>query len=136
MPSAYLDASVLIPVGQAARSERGAQRARRAGRIGREMTWVASDLVRLECKVRPLAARDEGLFNDIERFFRSPALVGLSFPPATFDRAAGIRARHGIRTPDALHLGAALEAGCGVFVPADRRLAAFAEIPVALLAME
>jgi predicted nucleic acid-binding protein len=33
-------------------------------------------------------------------------------------------------------LAAALEAGCDVFVTADRRLAAFAEIPVALLETE
>jgi predicted nucleic acid-binding protein len=133
MASAYLDASVLIPIVQGAPEERASQRTQLAERIGRATQWVASDLVRMECKVRPLARGDDALVGDIDSFFASPRIECLSFVPATFDRAAAIRARFGYRTPDALHLAAAGEAGCDFFVTSDRQLAAFTDIPVVLL---
>ena len=49
---------------------------------------------------------------------------------AVFDRATQIRAIHGFKTPDAVHLAAAVEAGCTVFLTNDHRLAAFTGITV------
>ena len=60
----------------------------------------------------------------------SPAFCdGHDFVPmnrAVFDRAAELRARHRIKTPDALHLSAALEYGCEEFWTNDDRLASVA----------
>ena len=136
MPTAYLDASVLIPVVQSPPPGKARQSARVAERIGRETVWVVSDLVRMECKVRPLARGDEAVVDDVERFFASPEVVSLPMPSAVFDRAAGIRARFRFRTPDALHLAAAVEAGCDLFVTADQRLSTFTDIPVVVLRPE
>ncbi|MBM3476237.1 MAG: type II toxin-antitoxin system VapC family toxin [Armatimonadetes bacterium] len=133
MGTAYLDASILIPIVQSLPAEKAQQSARLAERIGRETTWVVSDLVRMECRVRPLARGDWSMLADVERFFASPEVVCLSFPSAVFDRAAAIRAQFGYRTPDALHLAVAVEAGCDAFVTADRHLEGFTAMPVTLL---
>ena len=50
------------------------------------------------------------------------------------DRATELRARHGVRTPDALHLAAAVASGCDVFLTNDLRLAHVPGIPVEVVA--
>lgn len=47
--------------------------------------------------------------------------------------AAELRARHGIRTPDALHVASAIHANADAFVTADRKLVRISEIEVLLL---
>lgn len=94
---------------------------------------VVSELVRMECRIRPLATGDTATLAAFERFFVSQRvdLVGIS--RAVCDRAAVIRAQHRIRPLDALHLAAAIENGCTRFVTHDRRLAAFPDVAVDLL---
>jgi predicted nucleic acid-binding protein len=133
MAAVYVDASILIPIVQGSPAERAQQSARLEEKIGRGATWVVSDLVRMECRVRPLARGDSSMLADVERFFSSPDIVCLSFFPRVFDRAAFIRAQFGYRTPDALHLAAAVEAGCDAFVTADRQLGRFTGLPVTVL---
>ena len=47
------------------------------------------------------------------------------FTPGVFRRAAEIRAQFNFRTPDALHLAAAVEAACDVFLTNDAQLTRF-----------
>jgi len=56
--------------------------------------------------------------------------------PCCTDRAgrAGLRARHGLRTPDAIHLASVIEVGAKAFVTAGRRLPKMKEIAVLLMA--
>ncbi|HEY7677903.1 MAG TPA: PIN domain-containing protein, partial [Candidatus Methylomirabilis sp.] len=46
------------------------------------------------------------------------------------ERAAELRARYGIRTPDAIQAATAVEAGATAFVTSDRRLRRIRELPV------
>jgi predicted nucleic acid-binding protein len=48
-------------------------------------------------------------------------------------RAIALRARHGLRVPDALQVAAALEAGATLFVTNDLRLRSLPEIDVLIL---
>jgi len=133
MAAAYLDSNIVIPLVDAL----GERRVRFADRLtqllGADAVYVVSDLVRMECKVKPLASGDGRLVVEIDRFLASPRFVSVSLPSAAFDRAAEIRAKFRCRTPDALHLAAAIEAECDLFVTADRRLSTFTEIPIVLL---
>lgn len=52
---------------------------------------------------------------------------------AVAERAAGIRARHAIRTPDSIQLAVALEQGADVIVSNDRDFKTFKEIEVLML---
>lgn len=54
------------------------------------------------------------------------AVGSLPVTTAVFDRAAELRAHHNIRTPDAIHLAAALIHGCDEFWTNDDRLSAAA----------
>jgi predicted nucleic acid-binding protein len=52
------------------------------------------------------------------------------FPPTVFRRAAEIRAQFNFRTPDALHLAAASEAACDVFLTNEAQLTRFTGLSV------
>ncbi|HEX5272140.1 MAG TPA: PIN domain-containing protein [Gemmataceae bacterium] len=93
---------------------------------------VVSDLVRMECQVGPLKSGNHALLSQFTVFFTTGAGVQ-SITPALCDRAAAIRAAHGFKALDALHLAAAVEHGCGLFLTADAQLARFPDIAVEVL---
>jgi predicted nucleic acid-binding protein len=101
--------------------------------LSRAEQLAVSDLHRFECKVGPLAKNDTFRASLFDQFFASPGLVLLSVGSAVFERAAQITAQQAIRPLDALHLSAAIEAGCQTFLTNDRRLAQFKGIQVDLL---
>lgn len=46
------------------------------------------------------------------------------------DHATDIRAHYGFKTPDAIHLAAAVVSGCDVFLTNDHRLDRFSDLAV------
>jgi predicted nucleic acid-binding protein len=49
------------------------------------------------------------------------------------DRATAIRAQYGFKTPDAIHLAAAVPSGCDVFLTNDHRLDRFPDITIEIV---
>jgi uncharacterized protein len=84
-----------------------------------EQGLVISSLVKLECLVGPKKQQDSLLVRRFEQMFAVLGFVGME--DSTFLRAADLRAVHGLKTPDALHLAAALESGCDALCTNDRR---------------
>ena len=84
---------------------------------------VTSDLVRLETRVHPLRHGHSQLLNRFDEFFMATQQHSVPFGRAVFDLATQMRASHELKTPDALHLAAALESGCDEFWTNDDRLA-------------
>lgn len=85
-------------------------------------SFVLSDLTRLECRVYPLRRHDHDLLARFDRFFANPQHLRPRATQQIFDLATELRARHNLKTPDALHLAAALDAGCDEFWTNDDRL--------------
>lgn len=52
------------------------------------------------------------------------------------DRAMALRARYGFKTPDAIHLAAAIVGQCDSFLTNDRRLKKCTDIQVEVIANE
>ena len=94
---------------------------------------AASDLVRLECRVKPLKSGDAAKLAVFDAFFGRPDVRIVPFTTTVFDRATMIRATHNFKLGDSLHLAAAVESGCDVFLTNDSRLSAFTVIPVEVL---
>jgi predicted nucleic acid-binding protein len=94
---------------------------------------VVSDLVRMECRVGPLAANDTVTLGEYEQFFTSNFVDLVPVTRGVCERAAAIRAQHRFRPLDALHLAAAVENACSRFVTNDLRLHGFPDIPIELL---
>jgi predicted nucleic acid-binding protein len=68
----------------------------------------ASDLTRLECRVWPIREGDDELLRQFDDFFASEDLTRIPITAETFDLATDLRGLHGTKTPDALHLAAAI----------------------------
>ena len=87
-----------------------------------DLHFHLSDLVRMECLVLPLKNQDVLLLDDYRRFFDLVQAAWIPMGRSVFTRAAQLRAEYRIKTPDALHVAAALEAGCVEFWTNDRQL--------------
>jgi predicted nucleic acid-binding protein len=95
---------------------------------------VGTELTRMECLILPRRQNDHAREADFNLFF---AQKYLPFPPVdvgVFHRATSLRAKYPkLKTPDALHLAAAIEAGCDVFVTNDAQLRVVSEIRVEVI---
>ena len=93
-----------------------------------DVIQVASDLTRMECRVKPLREGNTALLHDYDDYFAEVVAEIVVLSHAVIDRATDIRARYGFRTPDAIHLAAAVLSGCDVFLTNDYRLQRFPDI--------
>lgn len=82
--------------------------------------FCVSPLVELECLVGPLRRGDSDLAAVFEQFFS--LTVQLAISPAAYREAARLRAIHGLKTPDALHLATAVLHSCEQLWTNDNRL--------------
>ena len=118
----YLDSCMVIyaveDTGPRGETVRG-----RLTEAGDELVAV-SPLVTLECLVGPLRDENLGLHDHYLRALKQFLLLPLN--EEHYIRAAELRARHQLRTPDALHLAAAQMHGCDQLWTNDDRLASAA----------
>lgn len=84
---------------------------------------VFTELTRLECRVKPISIDSQKLLADYDEFFATPGYRCLDFDQTVFELATTLRALHRLKTPDAMHLAAAITAGCTEFWTNDDRLA-------------
>lgn len=92
---------------------------------------VTSTLTLLEVLVGPYRARDEARVNEFyARLTTFPHLDWIPVSLEIADRAAGLRAAHGLRVPDAIQLATARAAGATLFLTNDRRLPSFDDVEV------
>ena len=92
---------------------------------------VTSTITLLEVLVHPIRNADEALagqYNDI--LLSSPHVTTLPVTFATAETAADLRAQHNLKTPDAIQLATALNAGAEFFLTNDRDFPGMAEIEI------
>jgi predicted nucleic acid-binding protein len=95
---------------------------------------VTSTVSLLEVLVQPLALGKTDLVNEYRSFLTAtPHLTLRTLDPTLAERAAALRARYQIRTPDSVQLAAAIEFDALVFLTNDDRLRKVTEIEVIVL---
>ena len=93
---------------------------------------AVSRLSVLECRVKPLREGNTTLLKRYDDFFAAVHIVELSAP--VVDAATHLRARYGLKTPDALQAACAFAASEGtLFVTADAGFAKVAGLDVRLI---
>jgi uncharacterized protein len=137
----YLDTMIVIYAveGNPADQQRASEHLAALEQAGHR--FAISELTRTECLV-PVFGPDGGQrMSDFFRFFRGPDLRTLGLTAAMHVRASAIRGDHTYPAippaqpkryglADALHLAAAIECGCDVFLTNDNQLANFPDISV------
>jgi predicted nucleic acid-binding protein len=95
---------------------------------------VSSTLTFLEVLVQPYRTGDDAKRTALSALLVSfPGMTWISLDLAIADRAASLRARYRVRTPDAIHLATALHAGADLFLTNDRDLRRVQEVRVLLI---
>jgi predicted nucleic acid-binding protein len=115
----YLDACLVIYLVES--HARWGKPVAEAMRRAEEARFGISPLVKCECLVGPIKRGDPVLERAYNEFFA--LFVPLSMPVPVYLQAAQLRARFGLRTPDALHLACAQYHRCAVLWTNDDRLA-------------
>lgn len=110
---AFLDASALIyriegaePVATSARAQLADVALRHP-----DVRLAVSRLTWLECRVKPMKDNNGALLAQYDAFFGHPDLIWVELTRDVVELAAAIRARHGVRTPDALQAASCLQLG-------------------------
>ena len=83
---------------------------------------VTSMVTLLEVLVHPLRKNNKALAAEYREILLNSKLVTLTVSSAIAEKAAQLRATHNIRTPDAIQISAALDAGATYFFTNDIRL--------------
>lgn len=125
----YLDANVIIRLveGDAAARE-PIQR-----RLSGQGVLLTSQFSRLECRSKPMRDNDVMLLGLYDRFFSSQELRLIDIDHRVIDAATTVRAIHGFKSPDAIHLAAAVVAQATGFLTGDAQLLRFSPLPVELI---
>jgi predicted nucleic acid-binding protein len=129
----YLDSVICIYAVEGAPSFQARARSRLAMLRAAGDQPAISDLTWLECRVKPIRLGDALALADMEAFLTAADVVRVSLPFNMYERACRIRALHNYKLADALHLAAAVEARCGVFLTNDVRISGFPDISVEVL---
>ena len=95
--------------------------------------FAVSHLSRLECRLLSIRTGDVAMLAQYDTFFALPHVQIVPITQAVFDRATLIRATYNFKLADSLHLAAAVEAGCDLFLTNDTALARFTDIPIEIL---
>ena len=99
-----------------------------------EFRIVTSFVTLIEVLVRPLREGRPELAEEYRNILlQSPALTAIPLDEGIAEEAAGLRARHKLRTPDAIQLATAIRSGASWFLTNDAELAKLSEISVLVL---
>lgn len=72
------------------------------------VTFLASELSLLECRVKPMRENNEELLERYQQFFCAKDLLLIPLTPPIIEKAAQLQAFLNLRTPDALQAASAL----------------------------
>ena len=97
------------------------------------ITIVSSLLLVTEALVKPLRDGNTEIELQYRELFASSAVKLLETTYHVFEDAAHIRARMGLKTPDAIHAAAAIHAECALFITNDNDFRRVAGLPVVVL---
>ncbi len=91
---------------------------------------VTGALARLECRVKPMRDGNQALLQDFDDYFARTIVEIVPLTRDVIDHATQIRAQYNFKTPDALHLAAAVISGSDIFLTNDHRLNRFTGITI------
>ena len=81
----------------------------------------SSELARLESRILAIRQNNEVYLKRFDLFFEACEMI--EFNQAVFECATALRVEHNLKTPDSLHLAAAIQTSCDEFWTNDQRLA-------------
>jgi len=119
MATVYLDSCMIIGLCEGNSDQRHTLKTQLMNHI-----IYSSELARLETRVLAIRTSNQDNLFLFDRFFVACEMIALD--RVVFERATLLRANSTLKTPDALHLSAAIQANCDQFWTDDKQLIAVA----------
>jgi predicted nucleic acid-binding protein len=94
---------------------------------------LTSETGRLECRVKPIRDHDHELLATYDQFFAHRVKEASEITREVIDSPTELRTKYNFKTPDSIHLAAAITSACEVFLTNDHRLDRCTEIKVETL---
>lgn len=119
---AFLDSNTIIYLteGRKPFADKVRRQMQALARTDPALRTAVSRLAWLECRTGPMKAGDMETLALYDNFFARPDLICIEMGADVVDLATVIRARHGLKTPDALQAACCLQLGDGhVFLTGD-----------------
>lgn len=98
-----------------------------------EILLATCSLSRLEARVKPVRDNNLSRLQEFKEFFDHEIALEIGISLEVIDKATELRAKYNFKTPDALHLAAAITSACEVFLTNDHRLDRCTEIKIEIL---
>ena len=93
----------------------------------------ASTITLTEVLMKPLQLGDQVLIDTYHELLGTDLIRLIAVTSEVAEKAADLRARYNLRTPDALHIASAIESGCDAFLTNDLALKRVTELRVLIL---
>jgi predicted nucleic acid-binding protein len=133
---AFLDANALIYLveGSVPFANRVQAQLRELADANPGLRIAASRLSWLECRIGPMKSGDAETLADYDHFFTRPDLICVELTATVVELATVIRARHALKTPDALQAACCLQLGSPhAFLTGDKAFGTIDGLNVRLL---
>ena len=128
MFSIYLDANATIDFVEKVAPYYQGIRQRMTDAQGKpKVHCVITELLLMEVRVKPMREQNHATLANFESYFAAFASQTVPMNKLVFELATQLRVRHSVKTPDALHLAAAIHADCDQFWTNDDKLIKAAE---------
>jgi len=98
-----------------------------------EILLATCTLSWLEVRVKPVRDKNHTRLQEFEEFFNDEITLEIGISREVIDKATELRAKYNFKTPDAIHLAAAITSACDVFLTNDHRLDRCTEIKIEIL---
>lgn len=107
----FLDANALIYMIEGTQPFAARVRSELANALKRHpgLSLAVSRLSWLECRVQPVRNKNASVLADYDAFFARPDLLWAELSREVVEAATAIRAKHGLRTPDALQAASCMQ---------------------------
>jgi predicted nucleic acid-binding protein len=105
------------------------------GEVGAGHIQVITSMLTLtEVLTMPLIKKQSHYVNEYRAMLlNTQSILSIPVDSVVAERAAELRAKYGLKTPDALHIATALETGCHAFLTNDMKLKQVTEIQILIL---
>ncbi len=97
------------------------------------LTIVSSPVLVIEALTKPLQDGNTEIEMQYRELFEANAVRMLDASYSVFEDAARLRAKTGLKIPDALHAATALQIGCALFITNDEDFRRVENLPVVVL---
>jgi predicted nucleic acid-binding protein len=98
-----------------------------------EISLISSELITTEVLVKPITSQNQQSIDSYNKLIFDSGIELISITRNLLISATNLRAKHNLKTPDAIHAATAIDNNCNRFLTNDRGLNNIPRLPTLIL---